>query len=353
MPSDFDPSLASVRINKFWELSARFGQEDSAKNIYLNEIVSDRYTLVNGLQILRDELQFAGASISDLKACGADLRLPSVVTTLAHTNCGDRIHQGDSTRSYRDVIASRFATLSEMGELKTEAFFPTGGGTDDGATLAHVTIAHQLDAQWRGQIYQGNSQSFTLAAIDLKTHVGRLDIGDQRIYGKTQESPWRQPRSACGAIVGALTHYNPRNLVHQRIRYDLGEENYNFLTASEISADDGTDIKMAVAAAIVAIRGLEKTAIALGKEMDERGMGHLTATTTINIPFSDDPVIYLARATVFNGVIRIQGLGADATKYKGKIINHAGEKQLLLIYDGLDNDNLPIQEIPYIIQIFS
>lgn len=347
MSSAFDSSLASARISKFWELSARFGQEDSAKNIYLNEIVSDRYTLVNGLQILRDELQFAGASISDLKACGADLSLPSVVTTLAYTNCGDRIHQGESTRTYRDVVASRFATLSEIGELKTETFFPTGGGTDDGATLAHVTIAHQLDETWRTQIYEGNSQSFVLAALDLKTHVGRLDLDEQIIYGKTQESLWREPRAACGAIVGALTHFNPRNIVHQRLRRDIGEDNYEFLSTRQILADDGTDITMAVAAAIVAIRGLEKTAMALGKEMDERGMAHLTATTTVNVPFRDDPVIYLARATVFNGIIRIQGLGADASKYSGKILNHLGEKHLLLIYDDLDNDNLPIEEIPY------
>ncbi|ALF52414.1 hypothetical protein ACX27_05415 [Nostoc piscinale CENA21] len=347
MSSAFDPSLASARIDKFWELSARFGQEDSAKNIYLNEIVSDRYTLVNGLQILRDELQFAGASISDLKACAADLSLPSVVTTLAYTNCGDRIHQGESTRTYRDVVASRFATLSEIGELKTETFFPTGGGTDDGATLAHVTIAHQLDETWRSQIYAGNSQSFILAALDLKTHVGRLDLGEQLIYGKTQESLWREPRAACGAIVGALTHFNSRNIVHQRLRRDIGEENYEFLSSQQILADDGTDITMAVAAAIVAIRGLEKTAIALGKEMDERGMAHLTATTTVNVPFRDDPVIYLARATVFNGLIRIQGLGADASKYSGKIIHHLGEKHLQLIYDDLDNDNLAIEEIPY------
>jgi hypothetical protein len=82
-----------------------------------------------------------------MKACGADMSLPSVVTTLAYTNCGDRIHQGEATKRYRDVVASRFATLSEIGELKLEAFFPAGGGTDNGATLAHVTVAHELDEQ--------------------------------------------------------------------------------------------------------------------------------------------------------------------------------------------------------------
>jgi len=345
----FDPSAAVARVEKFWQLSASFGMERNAYHIYLNEIVSDRYALINGLQLLRDELQLAAASDSDMKACGADLSVPSAITTLAYTNCGDRIHQGEAIRCYRDVVGSRFATLSEIGELKPEAFFPTGGGTDDGATLAHVTLAHQLDEPLRRQIYEGNPQSFVLAAIDLKTHVGRLESGEQRIYGKTQESPWRQPRAACGAIVGALTHYNPHNLVHQRIRSDLGEESFNYLASHQILADDGTDITIAVAAAIVAIRGMQNTAFALAQELDERGLGHLTASTTINIPSRDDMVIYLARATVFGGMIRIQGLGTDARKYQGKMTAYKGEKRLILAYDDLDGDDLPIQEIPYTI----
>lgn len=345
----FDPSAARSRVEKFWQLSASFGMERSAYHSYLNEIVSDRYSLINGLQLLRDELQFASSSTTDIKACGADLSLPSVVTTLAHTNCGDRIHQGDATTRYRVVVAARFATLSEYGELKTEVFFPTGGGTDNGDTLAHVTVAHQLDETLRRQVYEGNPQSVVLAAIDLKTHVGRLDEGDNRIYGKTRESPWREPRAACGAIVGALLQYNPKNIVHQRIRQDLGEESFNYLASERIHADDGTDITMAVAAAIVAIQGMKNTALALGKEMDERGIGHLTASTTINIPSRDDLVIYLARATVFDGTICVQGLGTDASKYKGQIISHAGDKRLILSYDDLDGDDLPIEQIPYAI----
>ena len=135
-----------------------------------------------------------------------------------------RIHQGEVTKRYRDVVASRFATLSEIGELKLEAFFPAGGGTDNGATLAHVTVAHQMDEPLRRRLYDGNSQSMVLVATDLKTHVGRLEEGDLRIYGKTRESPWREPRNACGAIVGALSNYHPHNMIHRRIRDDLGRE---------------------------------------------------------------------------------------------------------------------------------
>ncbi|NEQ55036.1 MAG: hypothetical protein F6K11_33755, partial [Leptolyngbya sp. SIO3F4] len=213
MTLPFDAEATQRRVESFWRLGASFGMERNAYHNYLNEIVSDRYALIKGLQILRDELQFAAASPQDIKACGADMSLPSVVTTLAYTNCGDRIHQGEATKRYRDVVASRFATLSEIGELKLEAFFPAGGGTDNGATLAHVTVAHELDEQLKHRIYAGNPQSISLVAIDLKTHVGRLRDGDKQIYGKTRESPWREPRNACGAIVGALTHYNQHNLI--------------------------------------------------------------------------------------------------------------------------------------------
>ncbi|MGL5834049.1 MAG: hypothetical protein ACRC1Z_12580 [Waterburya sp.] len=347
MSLTFDAESAQKRIDKFWQLPASFGMERNAYHNYLNEIVSDRYALINGLQLLRDELQLAASSHTDIQICGADLNLPSVVTTLAYTNCGDRIHQGEVTKRYRDVVASRFATLSEIGELKLEAFFPAGGGTDNGATLAHVTVAHQMDEPLRRRLYEGNSQSMVLVATDLKTHVGRLEEGDQRIYGKTRESPWREPRHACGAIVGALTEYRPHNMIHRRIRDDLGEQNFQFLSTRKILTDDGIDITMAVAAAIVAIRGIRNTAMAMTQEIDERGLAHLTASTTVNRPSRDDLVIYLARATVFNGKVRIQSLGTKAHLYSGKLIQYAGEKRLQLSYNNLDSECLPIEEISY------
>jgi hypothetical protein len=347
MAMQFDAAAAQQRIDQFWQLSASFGMERNAYHNYLNEIVSDRYVLVKGLQLLRDELQLASSSGTDIKACGADLSLPSVVTTLAYTNCGDRIHQGEATKRYRDVVASRFATLSEIGELKLEAFFPAGGGTDNGATLAHVTVAHQLDQQLRQQLYAGNPQSMVLVAIDLKTHVGCLREGDKRTYGKTRESPWREPRAACGAISDTLNNYQPHNMIHRRIRDDLGEQNFQYLAHQQILTDDGIDITMAVAAAIVAIRGLRNTAMALTQELDERGMGHLTASITVNRPSRDDLVIYLARATVFGGQVRIQCLGTHAEKYSGSLSEYAGERRLQLLYDDLDCDHLPVATISY------
>ena len=132
--TSFDPSMAQKRIDQFWELNAEFGLEHSSVHVYLSEIVSDRYVLVNGLQLIHDELQLAGLGTSDdegddVVACGADLSLPSVMTTLAHTNCGDRIHQGEATTSYEQIVAQRFACMSEIGEYKLEAFSPTGGGS--------------------------------------------------------------------------------------------------------------------------------------------------------------------------------------------------------------------------------
>jgi hypothetical protein len=345
----FDPSAARKRIEKFWSLKAEFGMERSAYRIFLNEIVSDRYVLVNGLQLLRDELQLATERGSDITACGADLSLPTVMTTLAHTNCGDRIHQGEATTTYEHLVAGRFASLSEIGELKLEAFSPTGGGTDDGATLAHVTVAHQLDEPLRKRIYEGNAQSFILVNIDLKTHVGRMDPSAGVVFGRTQESPWREPRAACGAIVGTLKAFNPDNNVHRRIRSDLGEDNYAYLTQTGVRTDDGTDVTAAVASCIVAIQGMLNTLLAFTKESDERGVAHMTASVTVNRVSLDDTIIYLARGTAFHGQISMQGLGTDASKYSAHLVDHQGDRRLLITYAGLDMKEYPVVGTPYAI----
>src|ERR1043165_721462 len=110
----WDPSAARKRLDRLWKLEAHFGTERGTNRVYLDEIVSDRMQLLSGLQVIRDELMFAappGAG-QDREACPADFSLPSIVTTLACTNCGDRIHFGEMDH-YQRVIASRFATLSE------------------------------------------------------------------------------------------------------------------------------------------------------------------------------------------------------------------------------------------------
>ena len=338
----FDSKIVKDRLSQFWALDAEFGLEHNSVHVYLSEIVSDRYVLVKGLQLLHDELQLAGLNQSDehggdVLACGADLSLPTVMTTLAHTNCGDRIHQGEATSSYQQIVASRFACMSEIGEFKLEAFSPTGGGTDDGRTLAHVTVAHQLDEPIRAALYAGNPCSFILVNIDLKTHVGRIDLpGGKVLVGQTKESKWRESRSACGAIVGTLKSYNPENGVHRRIREDLGEANFLFLSEHGVKSDTGVDISAAVAAAIVAVQGMLNTAAALETELDERGVGHLTASLTVNRPHLDDTIIYFARATVFAGETRVQGFGTDATKFSGRLVDYRGDSRFLLTYDGIE-----------------
>ncbi len=339
MPA-FDPIHAKKRLSKLWELNAEFGHEHNAIHVYLDEIVSDRYVLVNGLQLLHDELQLAGLSDDDdddVAACGIDLSIPTVCTTLAHTNCGDRIHQGEATTAYQDIVATRFSCKSEIGENKLEAFSPTGGGTDDGATLAHVTVAHQLDAPLRKKIYDGNAGSFILVNIDLKTHVGRLDLPNGKvIIGQTQESKWREPRAACGAMVGTLKAYNAENGVHRRLRADLGEANYELLSTKGVKTKDGVDMSAVVGSSIVAIQGMLNTAKALESELDERGLAHLTASVTVNRPHFPDTIVYLARATVFGGETSVQGFGTDASKYTGRIVEYQGDRRLLLIYEGID-----------------
>jgi hypothetical protein len=347
----FDPTAAQEKLDRFWALRSEFGLERDPYHIYLDEIISDRYTLVNGLQLLRDELQFAGKQHheGDMAACAVDLSVPSVCTTVACTNCGDRIHQGDTEYAYRRVVASRFATLSEVGELKVESFAPTGGGTDDGATLAHVTVAHQLDEPLRQAIYQGHPQSFVLATFDLRTHVGKMVKSDGSFeFGMARESRWREPRAACGAIVGTLKAFNPDNPVHRRLRRDLGEENFHYLANTAVSSDDGYDVTAAIAAAIIAIQGMKNTAAALTEELDERGMGHLTASTTVNRVSENDTLLYLARATVFGGKLRIQGFGTDARKYSAQIVRHSdNDLRLKLTYDRTNGKHFPIVESTY------
>lgn len=331
----FDRTAARTRLDKLWTLGAHFGVERGSNRVYLDEIVSDRLQLLAGMQVLRDELLLvAPPPSSDREAAGADLSLPSVLPTQAFTNCGDRIHQGEIDH-YVQVVAARFATLSEIGVLKPEAFHPTGGGTDDGATLAHVTWAHALDDGLRSRLYEGHPQSYVMCAFDLKTHCGRLDEDGAVVYGRSKESPWREPRAACGAIVGALSHYDANNGVHRRLHRDLGEANVSFLTREGVRTDDGVDIAPMVAAAIVGVQGMIDTARALRSEMDERGVAHLTASITVNRPSMPDTMLYLARATVFGGELAVQGFGTDARRYRGAMRDLGHDRRLELSYEGV------------------
>jgi len=335
----FDPSEANIRIAKFWQLGAVFGTEKTAVRVYFDEIASDRACLFNGLHLIRDELQLACSSTSDLNACLADFSVPSVLTTLAHTVCGDRICAKHVTK-YNRIMGSRFSNLGEFGEPKIEHFSPAGGGAEDGPTLAHVTHAHMIDAHIKKSLYEGNSKSYLLLNFDMMTHVGRLDVANVPSYGLTKESEWREARNSCGAVIGMLRGYNAENTVHQRLRKDLGEANFAFLSKDKQLLVDNygvkVDIGVVVAAAIIAVQGLLNTANALKSEMDERGVAHLSASIVVNLLGEDDPLLYCGRATVFEKKVKYQGLGLDAKKYGGKFgkayEGHSGF--LTLTYEG-------------------
>mmetsp|Transcript_27726 Transcript_27726/g.65843 ORF Transcript_27726/g.65843 Transcript_27726/m.65843 type:complete len:513 (+) Transcript_27726:65-1603(+) len=372
----FDASIATDRVKKVWKHDARFGMEDEPYHIYFEEIISDRFALTKGLQLIRDELLLAfnrpnhrnedqNLKISDVQECAADLSIPSVLSTCAYTVCGDRICQSSSLRDYNCAVAGRFASLTERGEPKPELFFATGGGTDSGPTLAHVTVAHSIDPVIKKQIYNNNAKSFLLVNIDICTHCGHLDIGKNgvgtlngkkysgvgAIYGQAQESVFRDPRTACGAIVGMLTNFNLQNPVHVRLRNDLGEANYQFLSKNDVPADDGSPCRFLIAAAIIAIQGMRNTLEALGPggELDERGVGHMTAQVQINNGDNNECILYCARGTVFNGEMRVQGLGVDASRYSAKMVTMKdGKKRVKVLYDGTDQH--PILARSYSVQ---
>jgi hypothetical protein len=229
--------------------------------------------------------------------------------------------------------------LSEIGENKLEFFCPAGGGTDDGATLAHVSVGHHLDLSLRERIYAGHPSSFELVCIDIKTHCGRLDEGGVISFGSTRESPWREPRAACGAIVGTLRHFDMNNPVHRRLRRDLGEANFALLTGRGVQTKEGVDITLVVAAAIVAVQGMRNVGAALAlRELDDRGIGSLSASVLINRVSMPDTVIYLGRATAFEGRVRVQGFGTDAAQYGGYLVqgglDMGSERVLQLTYAG-------------------
>jgi len=356
-----------------WAKPAAFGKEKKPYRVYLDEIISDRFCLTKGSQLIRDELQLsfnlpqrnntaASNFLSHLHNCAADLSLPTVLSTCAYTVCGDRICQTNALKTYQLAVAGRFASFTEHGESKPELFFATGGGTDSGPTLAHVTYAHSIDPAIRTHVYNGNAKSFVLVNIDICTHCGHLDVGSGSqeafagkvykdvgvVYGKAQESLFRDARAACGAIVGMLSHFSLANGVHVRLRRDLGEDNYSFLTKNDILADDGSPVTFLVAAAIISIQGMKDTLQALGPggELDQRGMGHLTANVLVNNEGDRECLLYCARGTAFNGEMRIQGLGTDASKYSAKMSKDAsGNCIVQLLYNG--STDYPIETKSY------
>jgi len=336
----FDSEYVVDRIGQLWDTSTEFGREVLLSTLFLKEIIPDRYILVKGLQLIRDELQFAGHGASshdgheggsNVFVCGADLQVPSVVTTLAYTNCGDRFN-AETHQFYQKVMASRFATLSEIGEPKMEAFYPAGGGTDDGCTLAHVTLSHQLDDKLRRDIYVGNKYSFALVNFDLFTHCGKTSESSIE-FGSASESYWREKRAACGAIIGTLTSYNSENTVHKRLRADLGEDNFDFLRNHKILMEDGTDITFLVAAAIISIEGMKSTAKYCALGSDNRTLSHITSNCSINKKNSTKGLyaIYLGRATVFQRKVLLQSFGVDARQYSA---NYQDDKRVQLYYNG-------------------
>ncbi len=341
----FDPTLIESNLSRMWNRKTidgddiSFGLGRNPHKIYLDYIVEDRMVLTHGFKPINDELRFAPPPV------GANFGLPSVITTLAHTICGDRLNQGQPIDSYRLNVATRFGTLSEMGEIKIERFFPAGGGTQDGKTLAHVTVDHAADKSIRERLYNGNPSSYILYNFDLQTHTGRIDTPEGSHFGKASESPFREQRLACGAIIGALENFDENNTDHRRIRSDLGEDNYIFLSKNKIFAEESIDITYAVASAIVAIQGMYNTMEGLKNELDERGVAHLTASLNINRVSIDDTITLLARATMFNSQINIQGLGTDASKYGGRKIKWYGDTRLLLTYNNIELSGFPIMNI--------
>lgn len=341
----FDATKITYNIEKLWAEPVELGREHDPVDAYVQAIGYERRRLVHGYQLLVDELDLAPDAV------GAEFSLPSVISTLARTTCGDRANSGQPAAVYNRALGSRFATLGFAGDIKSEQFSPAGGGTDNGRTLAHVTVAHATDPDIKRRLYEGNAHSFVLCNFDLQTHVGinRDGADGVPIVGVTGESRFRTPRPACGAIIGTLSAYDADNNDHIRLRNTLGEDNYQLLSQTGIHTEDGCDITAAVAATIVALEGMYETLHGLVDELDERGVAHLTASIEINAG-TGFRVMQVARATLFGGAVRVQGLGTDASRYSGTFIAHgenADDMRLQLSYGNAPVDGLPVAtELP-------
>jgi hypothetical protein len=67
MLRQFDPTMLRARIERFWaRKNSEFGHENLFTHFVLHDILTDRYTLINGFQLIRDELQFAGRGVSSI-----------------------------------------------------------------------------------------------------------------------------------------------------------------------------------------------------------------------------------------------------------------------------------------------
>jgi len=124
------------------------------------------------------------------------------------------------------------------------------------------------------------------------------------------------------------------------------QDNFKYLANNPVKTVEGIDIRFVVAAAIVAIKGMKRTLFALRDKMDERRVGHTTASILVNKPGGEESILYLARGTAFKRNIRLQGIGDEACRYSGRLVEINGEKRLRLLYDGKEPDGYPIVDNP-------
>lgn len=76
--------------------------------------------------------------------------------------------------------------------------------------------------------------------------------------------------SACGAVIGTLTHYDDTNAVHRRLKANLGAANFEYLSKNQVILADGTNITYVIGAAIIVLQGMLDTCQALAEsELDE------------------------------------------------------------------------------------
>ena len=284
----FDPSVARERLERLWELAAQFGLERGSNRVFLDEIVSDRLQLLSGppgaarrAAVLpsrrRRRIAKPARPTSPSRASSRPSRSPTAVT--ASTTARSSTTSASSR--------ARFATLSELGTLKPEAFHPPAAARTTARRSRTSRGRTSSTSRCAARLRRATPQSFVLCAFDLKTHVGRArraratscSAGRGVLVARAARGVRRDRRRARGVTTSGTTST-------ARIRDDLGEDELRAALRADgrAHATKASTSPRSSRRRSSPIQGMRDTARALQHEMDERGVAHLTASMTVNRP---------------------------------------------------------------------
>jgi len=158
----FDPSIAADRLDRLWKLAAQFGTERGSNRIFLDEMVSDRLQLTAGLQLLRDELQFApGPSAADRERARADLSLPSVGSSAASTAASSRMRTSAARARFFPIVSLSLRPVPSGNRAQTTSSSVSASTTSPRASAPRSGPANVSTSNVGSWLRQTSSLTYT------------------------------------------------------------------------------------------------------------------------------------------------------------------------------------------------